>query len=381
MKKKDFYEILGVSKSADATEIKKAYRKLAMQYHPDRNPGNKEAEEKFKEAAEAYEVLSDEKKRSQYDQYGHAGYQNMHQGGGSHHMNMDDIFKNFGDIFGGFDFGDIFGQANQTRKKKGPTPARGHDLAQEITLTMKESYLGVTKEISYYHAFACQECQQQGYKNKNDVQSCTTCKGAGQIRFQQGFFSIAQPCTTCNGQGFIIKNPCTACKGQSRKQEYDRFELKIPKGVFDGAELRLAGKGDAGVFGGPSGDLFIKIKVLPSPLFKRVENDLICTLLVPYSQLVFGSQVEIEHIDGSKIALKIPKGCPANEKIIIAGKGFTNIRGSGTGNLVVIMQCHIPKKLTAQQKELLQKYSDALGTDVSDEKDGFITSLFKKFLG
>lgn len=379
MKKKDFYEILGVSKTADLTEIKKAYRKLAMQYHPDRNPGNKEAEDKFKEAAEAYEVLSDEQKRAQYDQYGHSGYQNMHQGGG--HQNMDDIFKNFGDMFGGFDFGDIFGQGQQRKKKSGPTPQRGHDLAQDITLTLKEAYLGVTKEISYYHAFACSECKHQGYKNKTDVQTCAQCKGAGQVRYQQGFFSVSQACSACQGQGYTIKNPCANCKGQSRKQEFERFELKIPKGVFDGAELRIAGRGDAGVFGGPNGDLFIRIKVQADQRFQRIDNDLVCTLMVTYPQLVLGSQVEIEHIDGSKIALKIPKGCPVGEKIVIPGKGFDKIRSSGSGNMVIITQCHIPKKLSSEEKDLLQKYSDAIGTDVSDNKDGFITSLFKKFLG
>lgn len=381
MSKKDFYEILGVSKTAELADIKKAYRQLAMKYHPDRNPGNKEAEEKFKEAAEAYEVLSDQQKRAKYDQFGHAGYQNMHSGGGHHDMNMDDIFKNFGDVFGGFDFGDIFGQGPSKKRKSGPTPQRGHDLVQEITITLKEAYLGVTKEISYYHAFACADCSHQGYKNKADIQSCSTCKGAGQVRYQQGFFAISQACSACQGQGYTIKNPCAGCKGQSRKQQFERFELKIPKGIFDGAELRVAGRGDAGVFGGPNGDLFVRIKVSPDQGFKRVDNDLVCTLMLTYPQLVLGSQVEIEHIDGSKIALKIPKGCASGEKLVIAGKGFEKIRSSGTGNLIIITQCHIPKKLTSEEKDLLQKYSDALGTDVSDSKDGFITSFFKKFLG
>lgn len=380
-KKRNFYDILGVDKTADIAEIKKAYRKLAMKYHPDRNPGNKEAEEKFKEAAEAYEVLSDQQKRTQYDQYGHTNYENMRSGGEHHNMNMDDIFKNFGDVFGGFDFGDIFGQGNQKKRKTGPAPQRGHDLIQDLTITLKEAYLGVAKEISYYHAFACFECNHQGYKNKTDVQTCSQCKGAGQVRYQQGFFSISQACSACQGQGYTIKNPCTSCKGQSRKQEFERFELKIPKGVFDGAELRVTGRGDAGIFGGPSGDLFVRIKVLLDQKFKRIDNDLVSTLMLTYPQLVLGSQVEIEHIDGSKIALKISKGCQSGEKLTIPGKGFEKIRSSGTGNLIVITQCHIPKKLTTQEKELLQSYSDALGTDVSDNKDGFITSFFKKFLG
>ena len=382
MSKRDYYEILGVEKSADIATIKKAYRKLAMKFHPDRNPGNKEAEEKFKEAAEAYEVLSDQQKRAQYDQFGHSGYQNMHGGSGGHHMNMDDIFKNFGDIFGGggFDFGDIFG-GGQRRKKAGPTPQKGHDLIQEVSISLKDAFLGVSKEISYYHAFACNSCNHQGYKNKTDLSVCQTCKGAGQVRFQQGFFAVSQACSSCQGQGYQIKNPCSACKGQSRKQEFERIDVKIPKGIFDGAELRMAGKGDAGVFGGPTGDLFIKVKVTPDNKFRRVENDLVCNLMLTYPQLVLGSQVEIEHIDGSKLTLKIPKGCPVGEKIIIPGKGFEKIRGYGTGNLVIITQCHIPKKLNTEQKKLLQSFSDMIGTNVSDNKDGFITSLFKKFLG
>ena len=306
----------------------------------------------------------------------------MNNGGGGHHdMNMDDILKNFGDIFGGFDFGDMFGQGSPRKRKSGPTPQRGHDLAQEITLTLKESYLGVAKEISYYHAFACSDCNAQGYKNKSSIQTCSQCKGSGQIRYQQGFFAVSQACSACMGFGYEIKNPCASCKGQSRKQEFERFELKIPKGVFDGAELRIAGRGDAGVFGGPSGDLFIRIKVMQDKKFQRVDDDLVCTLMVTYPQLVFGSQVEIEHIDDSKISLKIPKGCNVYEKIIIAGRGFDKIRKSGSGNLVIIIQCHIPKKLTTEEKDLLQQYSNAIGTDVSDNKDGFITSLFKKFLG
>ncbi|HSW76637.1 MAG TPA: molecular chaperone DnaJ [Candidatus Saccharimonadales bacterium] len=384
MSKKNFYDILGVSKTADLAEIKKAYRKLAMKYHPDRNPGNKEAEEMFKEAAAAYEVLSDEKKRAQYDQFGHDGYKNMQSGGGggAHYQNMEDIFKNFGDIFGGADFGDIFGQgAAARRKKSGPTPQRGHDLAQEVSITLKEAYLGTKKEISYYHAFACTQCNHQGFKNKSDVVTCSQCKGTGQVRYQQGFFAVSQPCSVCHGQGYIIKNPCPSCKGQSRKQELERFTVNIPQGIFNGAELRIAQKGDAGIFGGPSGDLYLRIKVMPDKKFHREDNDLVSNLMLTYPQLVLGCQIEIENIDGTKIAIKVPKGCPVGEKIIVAGKGFTKLKGYGTGNLVIIMQCHIPKKLTADQKESLDIFAQKLGTDVHDRQDGFISSIFKKFLG
>lgn len=382
MAKRNYYDALGVSKTAALDEIKKAYRKLAMKYHPDRNPDNKEAEEMFKEAAEAYEVLSDEKKRAQYDQFGHDGYQNMNYGGGggAGHMNMDDIFKNFGDIFGGMDFGDIFGGGAQKRKKTGPTPQRGHDVIHDISITLQEAYLGTKKEVSYYHAFACTECNHQGYKNKTDLTTCTQCKGMGQVRYQQGFFSVAQPCYSCQGQGFIIKNPCPSCKGQSRKQEFDRFSINIPAGIFDGAELRVVGKGDAGLYGGPAGDLYVKIRVASNKKFTREEDDLVSTLMLTYPQLVFGCQMEIENIDGTKIAVKVPKSCSVGEKIIIPGKGFAKLKGKGTGNLIIVTQCHIPKKLTTEQKEALETYAQKLG-DIPSDGDGFISSIFKKFLG
>ena len=378
MNKRNYYEVLGVSKDASVDEIKKAYRKLAMKYHPDRNQDDKNAEEMFKEAAEAYEVLSDDKKRTQYDQYGHDGFQNMNNG--AQHMNMDDIFRNFGDMFGGVDFGDIFGQNQSRRKKTGPTPQRGHDVIHDVTITLQEAYLGVKKDIAYYHAFACSECNHQGYKNKTDIVSCAQCKGTGQVRYQQGFFSVAQACYSCQGQGYTIKNPCPSCKGQSRKQEYERFTVTIPAGIFDGAELRVTQKGDAGVYGGSNGDLYLKIKVAHDKKFHREENDLVSSLMLTYPQLVLGCQVEIEHIDGTKISIKIPKGCPVGEKIIIPGKGFPKLKGMGSGNLSIITQCHIPKKLTTDQKEKLDSFAEALGNN-PDQQDGFISSIFKKFLG
>lgn len=386
MSKKNYYDILGVSKTASLDEIKKSYRKLAMKYHPDRNPDNKEAEELFKEAAEAYEVLSDQEKRAKYDKFGHDGYQNMNYGGGNtHHMNMDDIFKNFGDIFGGgIDLGDIFGGGfgggSAKRKKTGPVAQRGHDVIHDITITLQEAYLGTKKEVGYYHAFACKDCSHQGYKNKTDLETCSDCKGMGQVRYQQGFFSVAQACYKCQGQGFIIKNPCSTCKGQSRKQEFERFSINIPAGIFDGAELRVAGKGDAGLYGGPSGDLYVKVRVTPNKKFTREGDNLVCTLMLTYPQLVFGCQMEIENIDQTKISVKIPKGCPVGEKIIIPGKGFTKLKGKETGNLIVITQCYIPKKSTAEQKAALETYSEKLGS-IPDETDGFISSIFKKFLG
>lgn len=373
MKQRDYYEVLGVAKNASADDIKKAYRKLAMQYHPDRNPNNKQAEEKFKEAAQAYEILSDAKKRQQYDQFGHAGAQGM--GGGFDGMNMDDIFSNFGDIFG-----DIFGQQQQRRKKSGPTAMRGHDLHKEVEISLKESYLGVKKEISYYHFVPCSTCESKGMQPGTSAKSCGTCKGTGQLHQQQGFFMYAHPCNACSGQGFTIPSPCTACNGRSRIQKLDKFAVTIPEGIFDAAELRISGKGDAGVYGGPSGDLFIKITVAADTKFKRVNNDLICSVMLTYPQLVLGAQIEIESIDGSKHAIKIPRGCEVGKEIMISGKGFKSLRSSAHGNLVIITQCHIPTKLSTQAKKSLTEYSQEIGTD-SSESAGYIASFFKKFLG
>ncbi len=377
MSTKNYYDILGVSRTATPEEIKAAYRKMAMKYHPDRNPDNKQAEEKFKEAAAAYEVLSDESKRKQYDQFGRTDFSNMGGHAGPDGMNMDDIFEHFGDIFG-----TMFGQGQQqrTRRKKGPTPKRGHDLSKELDITLKEAFLGTKKELDYYHFFSCETCKGKGLKEGTSAQTCTTCKGAGQVQYQQGFFMYAQTCNTCHGEGYTIPDPCATCKGQSRIQKYDKFNVTIPAGIYQHAELRIADKGDAGVYGGPTGDLFIRINILPDKKFTRADDDLVCTIMVTYPQLVLGAQVEIESIDGTKETIKIPKGCAVGEKITVPGKGFPKLRGNVKGNLVVITQCHIPKKISAEAKEALMNYEKLVGNDTSNS-DGFIRGLFKKFLG
>jgi molecular chaperone DnaJ len=305
---------------------------------------------------------------------GHAGYQQQGMGGhGS--MNMDDIFSSFGDIFG-----DMFGAGGRRQQKRGaPEPQRGHDLSKEIQITLKEAFLGTKAEIAYYHFATCDTCKAKGTQSGTSYKACATCHGSGQMQFRQGFFMYSQACSACNGNGYTIPSPCTQCKGQSRSQKYDKFTVNIPAGIYDGAELRISQKGDAGVYGGPSGDLFIKVQIMPDKQFKRSGDDLVCTLSLTYPQLVLGAHIDITSIDDSKETIKIPKACPVDEHIIVSGKGFHKLRGTARGNLVVITKCHIPKKLSTEAKKLLTDYSKIIGTDT--ESNGSIASFFKKFLG
>jgi molecular chaperone DnaJ len=379
MENKDYYGILGVTKTASQDEIKAAYRKLALKYHPDRNPDNKEAENKFKEAAQAYEVLSDEQKRKRYDQFGAAGVEGMGgMGGGQygpHDMNMDDIFSAFGDIFG-----DMFGgQRQQGRKKSGPTPQRGHDLAKEVHITLKDSFIGSKQEVGYQRFVPCATCKGAGAKPGTKIETCKACNGQGQLHFTKGFFMYTQACDSCKGLGYKIASPCTTCSGASRVREYEKFSVTIPAGIYDGAELRIKDKGDAGVYGGSMGDLFIKVHVMSDKKFKRVGDDLECSIMLTYPQLVLGGQVEIESIDGSKVTIKIPKGCPVNEHIIVPGKGFPQIRGNTKGNLVVITQCIVPKKLSTEAKKALNEYAQATGSETTEHENS-ITGFFKRFV-
>lgn len=377
MNKSDYYKVLGIDRSATTDEIKSAYRKLAMKYHPDRNPDNPSAEEKFKEATQAYEVLGDTQKRTQYDQFGHTdGFSGMGSGGHGHSsMNMDDIFENFGDIFGS-----MFNQGKSNRRAKGPQPQAGLSLTKEITLSLKEAFLGTKQEIAYYHYFECDTCHGTGARSGTTAQTCSPCHGSGEMHFKQGFFMYAQACTACAGKGFTIPSPCSGCSGQSRMQKYDKFTVNIPKGIYDDAELRVNGKADAGLFGGPSGDLFLRIHVKEDKNFKRDKDDLICNVILTYPQLTLGCQLEIESIDETKHSIKIPKGCPVGERIVITGEGFPKLRGKTRGNLIIITQCFIPQKLSADAKKKLQEYSDIIGTQPANT-EGTIASFFKKFLG
>lgn len=381
---KNYYDMLGVAKTATQEEIKSAYRKLALKYHPDKNPGNKEAEEKFKEISEAYQILSDEQKRKQYDNFGTTDFAGFGGGAGPGAGGF-----NFEDIFGSAEFSDIFetmfggGPRGKKRKRKatGPQPIQGHDRHVTIQVTLKEAFEGTKKEVSYYKLFECETCKGKGYEpGKAGYETCKECDGAGQINYQQGFFMYSQTCSKCGGEGYIIQHPCSSCRGQSRKQKVEKVNVTIPKGIFNGAELRVVGGGDAGAFGGPAGNLYVKVEVLSDKKFKRIGDDLECNVLFTYPQLVFGCQVDIESIDGSKHSIKISKGCPVNEKIVLPGKGFENIRTKKSGNFIIITQCEIPTKLDSSAKEKLKEYSELIGTQASSD-EGYISGFFKKFLG
>ena len=375
MSKKDYYEILGVSKNSSQDEIKKSYRKIALKFHPDRNPGNKDAEEKFKEAAEAYEILSNTEKRQKYDQFGHSGM----QGGADYHnfSDINDIFESFGDIFG-----NIFGGGARSRqsRRSGPTAQKGHDLGQKISISLKEAFLGCKKEIRIYLYSFCDTCSGTGCSAATKPEQCSSCSGSGQSTSRQGFFMFSQPCSRCNGQGFYIPSPCSTCKGQSRIRKYNKLIVNIPAGIYNDAELRVAGKGDSGVFGGPPGDLYITILIENNKKFFRKDNDLVTNLMLTYPQLVLGSQIEVEGIDDNKVAVKIPKGCKVGGEIIVPGKGFKNLHGRGSGNMVIIAQCDIPRKLSGDASSLLKKYSDKIGEETQAEEGG-ISWFFKRFLG
>ncbi|MGA9530744.1 MAG: molecular chaperone DnaJ [Candidatus Babeliales bacterium] len=390
MEKKDYYSILGISKQASQDEIKAAYRKMALKYHPDRNqdPDKKTAaEKKFKEAAQAYEVLSNPDKRKNYDQMGHDSFEQYTSSGGAssgaHYqgMNMDDIFANFSDVFGDlFGGGSARGQKRRSKSSDGLAAERGHDLAKEIEITLKDSYLGTEQEFSYYRFFSCDSCAGKGSTPGTKISVCPHCQGAGQMQYRQGFFMYAQTCAHCSGQGKIISSPCTTCRGKSRIQKYDTFHVTIPVGVHNNSEIRVQGKGDAGIYGGPYGDLFIKISIKPDKKFKRVQDNLVCTVTLTYPQLVLGCQIEVENIDGTKEMVKIPRSCPVGEELSVKGKGFRNVRTSIKGNLVLITKCHIPQKISTKAKDLLVEFSQEIGTSTQSSLSD-IASFFKKFLG
>ncbi len=359
MSKRDFYEVLGVSKNATADEIKKAYRKVAMKYHPDKNPDDKEAEAKFKEAAEAYEVLSDEDKKSKYDRYGHDGLKGMggFGGGASGGMNMDDIFSNFGDIFGDDVFGSFFGGARGAGRTR-TRGVRGSDLRIKLSLTYKEMAEGVTKKIKVKKYVPCETCNGSGAKDSKSIKSCDTCNGSGQVRkVTQTFMGQMQTvgtCPTCNGSGQQITEKCTNCKGSGREYKEENIEIQIPAGVDEGMQLSMRGSGNAGQFGGPPGDLLIVVEAKKNKELVRDGIHVHYKLDISFPDAVEGGSFEVPTITG-KARIKVPSGTQSGKIFRLKGKGFPEINGYGKGDQLVHVQIYTPKNLSSEEKKMVDK--------------------------
>lgn len=366
MAKKDYYQVLGVSRDAGDDEIKKAYRKLALQYHPDRNQGDKAAEEKFKEAAEAYEVLSDKDKRARYDRYGHAGVDpnagagRGYSGGG---MTMEDIFAQFGDVFGdssGNPFESIFGRSSSSRGSR-PRGEQGANLRVKITLTLEEIASGVTKKIKVKKQVTCDQCKGTGAKDKGSVQTCGTCRGSGYVRQVRSTFlgqmQTTSACPTCNGTGEMITATCSKCKGEGRMFAEETISIEIPAGVGEGMQLSMSGKGNAGMRGGPPGDLIISIAEQKHEFLERDGQNLIFDLHLNFADAALGTQVDIPTIDGP-VKIKVPPGTPAGKIFRLKDKGLPNVQAYGRGDQLIYVNIWTPKKLTDEERHLLEKLRD-----------------------
>ncbi|WP_137174625.1 molecular chaperone DnaJ [Massilia sp. HP4] len=350
MAKRDFYEILGVAKGASEDEIKKSYRKLAMKYHPDRNPDNKEAEEKFKEVKEAYEMLTNPEKREAYDRYGHAGVDpNSGMGGG-----FGGGAGGFGDAFGDI-FGDIFGGGRGGRGGGGPQVYRGADLRYNLEITLEQAAHGFDTTIRVPSWDKCDTCHGSGAKAGTQPVTCTTCAGHGQVRMQQGFFSIQQTCPKCHGSGKIIPEPCAACGGAGRIKRNKTLEVKIPAGIDNGMRIRSSGNGEPGTNGGPPGDLYVEIHIKQHAVFQREGDDLHCEMPISFSKAALGGEIEVPTLTG-KVSFTVPEGTQTGKTFRLKGKGIKNVRSGYTGDLFCHVAVETPVKLTDKQKDLLREF-------------------------
>jgi len=377
--KKDYYELLGISKTASQSDIKKAYRKLAVKYHPDKNPGDKTAEDKFKEISEAYEVLSDSQKRATYDQFGHAGMSGAFKGGGfswqdfTHFEDLGDW--GLGDILRGFGIdSSIFGPTRRSRRG----PARGADIEHGVRIEFDEAAFGVEKSITVPRYETCGNCKGDGTKPGTRRTKCSTCDGAGQVSTVSGFFSISRTCDECNGQGSIIKTPCSKCNGLGRVKAERKISVKIPPGVQDGMRLRVTGEGEAGLRGGPRGDLYVYIEVMAHPIFEREDDDIICEVPVSFSQVVFGAEIEVPTL-GGKAKMTLPKGTQSGKVFRLKEKGIVRLRGYGRGDQYVKIVVETPTNLNDEQKHLLKEFAKACGEDVTPISKSFVDKVKKIF--
>ena len=372
MAKRDYYDVLGVSKGASADEIKKGYRQKAKELHPDRNTENPEAESQFKEAGEAYEVLKDADKKAAYDRYGHAAFEGGMSGGGrpGGMGGQGDFGSAFSDIFD-----DLFGNMGGARGGGGQSRAsRGNDLRYNLRVTLEEAFSGLQKTITVPTASSCESCNGTGAEGGSEPQTCPTCSGMGKVRAQQGFFTVERTCPTCNGMGQTIKNPCHECHGQGRVEKEKSLSVNIPAGVETGTRIRLAGEGEAGMRGGPTGDLYIFIEVRDHELFEREANHLFCRVPVSMTKAALGGDIEVPTIDGGRSRVKIPAGSQSGRQMRLRAKGMPALRGGGPGDMFIEMAVETPVNLTSKQKELLREFEE-LASDNNPQSSTFFKSV------
>ena len=374
MSKRDYYEVLGVGRDTSEREIKKAYKRLAMKFHPDRNPGDKAAEASFKEIKEAYEILTDDQKRQMYDQHGHAAFE---QGGGGGHGGFGGGHGDFGDVFGDV-FGDIFGGGGGRRQSR---QQRGSDLRYNMDLSLEEAVRGKEVEIKVPTWVGCEPCDGSGAKAGSKPKTCTTCHGAGQVQMRQGFFAVQQTCPTCQGQGQIISDPCNSCHGQGRVEKTKTLSVKIPAGVDTGDRIRLTGEGEAGMHGAPSGDLYVQVSVREHEIFVREANNLYCEVPISFTTAGLGGEIQVPTLDG-RAKLKIPSETQTGKMFRMRGKGVKSVRSGAQGDLICKVVIETPVNLNERQRELLQELDESMGTDSSKNRpkeQGFFDGVKKFF--
>jgi molecular chaperone DnaJ len=376
MAKRDFYDVLGLSKGATPDEIKKAYRKKAKELHPDRNADNPEAEAQFKEANEAYEVLKDEEKKAAYDRFGHAAFEGGMGGGGGQRPGGGGGFHGQGDFASAFSdiFDDLFGMGGAGGPGGRQRAARGADLRYNMRITLEEAYQGLQKTINVPTSVPCDSCSGSGAEGGAEPTTCPTCSGMGKVRAQQGFFTIERTCPTCGGLGQTIKNPCKVCGGQGRVERDRALSVNIPAGVETGTRIRLAGEGEAGMRGGPSGDLYIFIEVAPHDIFERDGANLFCRVPVSMTAAALGGDIEVPTIDGGRSRVKIPGGSQSGRQMRLRSKGMPALRGGGHGDMFIELAVETPVNLTSRQKELLREF-EAMSEDNNPESKSFFSSV------
>lgn len=374
MAKRDFYEVLGVERGADDAAIKKAYRKLAMQYHPDRNPDDKDAEKKFKEASEAYEVLKDKDKRAAYDRYGHSAFEGGMGGGAGGAAGGFDFSSGFSDIFEDL-FGAGGGFAGAGRQRGGNAPSRGADLRYNMEISLQEAFKGKQKKIKVTASATCGACHGSGGEKGSEPETCSSCNGAGRIRAQQGFFTIERTCTACQGMGKVIKNPCKECAGSGRVRKEKTLSVNIPAGVEEGTRIRLSGEGEVGFRGGPPGDLYIFLSIAPHPFFKRDGANIYCSVPIRFTEAALGGSVEVPTIDGGRVKVNIPVGTQTGHQFRLRNKGMQVMRSNTRGDMYIQATVETPVNLNKKQKELLREFDKAGGQETSPESAGFFSRV------